>query len=445
MVWVQGEDEATGSPANSPPIDYANHYKNLMLPGMRDLVGNPTMPTFMVQLGRGASAIASNDIARIDNGYDTVRRQFIRASAASGTADSDPNTYIGASWLGGLHAVDPGDFYHYQGPGYGEIARRVGYTIAKYAYGINTPDGLGPQVASAAISGAAVTLTLDLNGAASLVEKTIGTGAAGNGQANTVKGYQVSATADFAALLPISTVATTNNKIIITLASAPGSAVYVRSYYGATYDDTVMFHGDGYADSRPSIPTYPIILPLRTPGTEATGGTGGGGTGGGSGTGGTSTPGYYRSVAVEYLSVMGQANNSYAALNDVTVLNGGVAISRAGCTAAQNLGDNGGHTADLAIDGDGNTFAQCDGQADTPAVIWQHVVTYPSDIRPDALHYYVHDGSVAPKDLRIRLFPAGEAVVGPYTAGGVTVYSGTQSTGAFDVDQTVNFNYPNGK
>ena len=69
LVWDQGEDEASGTPANNPPTNYASNYKSLLLPGMRDLVGDPAMPTFMVQLGRGASIIQSSaDVARVDEG-----------------------------------------------------------------------------------------------------------------------------------------------------------------------------------------------------------------------------------------------------------------------------------------------------------------------------------------------------------------------------------------
>jgi hypothetical protein len=50
------------------------------------------------------------------------------------------------------------------------------------------------------------------------------------------------------------------NAVDFTLASTPGSPVYVRHLYGANYDDSVLFHGVYSGSSYDhSIPVEPVM------------------------------------------------------------------------------------------------------------------------------------------------------------------------------------------
>jgi len=270
MIWDQGEANADSSYLCSGPmtgsggLNYSQVFdvmrSNLRNAAVCPEIGNPNLPIVISLVGRYASTGAAPPSDTIgEPGREALRQQHLACAA------NDPlgKTWISDSKLGVPHPS--GNAYHYSDVstnGYDEINRRCAYSLAKYAFGANVYDGRGPLITSAARSGATITLGLDLNGSASLVEKTASTGDVFSpAQSNTVKGYQVSADG-FATLLPITSVAldgVTNTSIIITLASAPGAPVQVRSFYGYSYDDSTIFWGTGYADGRADLPVFPLF------------------------------------------------------------------------------------------------------------------------------------------------------------------------------------------
>ncbi len=267
MLWDQGEADAdyTAGPSGY----YATKFDTQLLPNVRAAVGNPNMPALISPVGRYATT--GTTVNGLDGGIDRVNREALRQQYLLAVA-GDPlgKTYISDSKLGVAHAV--GNPYHYPTTtnypitegSYDEICRRGAYSIAKYAFGMNIYDGRGPLATSASRSGSTITITLDLNGATSINYVDTGAGSTGDqpaAQANTVKGYQVSAD-NFNTLLPIADVTTDGTHLTITLVSDPGAAVKIRSFYGWDYDDTKLFWGHAYTDGRLDIPVYPIVTPL---------------------------------------------------------------------------------------------------------------------------------------------------------------------------------------
>ncbi len=267
MLWDQGEADADY--AAGPSGYYADKFVNQLLVNVRAAVGNPNMPALISPVGRYATT--GTTVNGLDGATDEVNREALRQQYLLAVAN-DPlhKTYISDSKLGVAHAA--GNPYHYPATttypitegSYDEICRRGAYSLAKYAFGMNINDGRGPLATSASRSGATITITLDLNGATSINYVDTGAGSTGDqpaAQANTVKGYQVSAN-NFSTLLPITDVTTDGTHLTITLASDPGVAVKIRSFYGWDYDDTKLFWGHAYTDGRLDIPVYPIVTPL---------------------------------------------------------------------------------------------------------------------------------------------------------------------------------------
>jgi len=263
MLWDQGEANADQTTDNA--TGYATRFINNLLPQMRasNTTKNTTMPVVISLVGRYAttgSTVNSVSGATVEPFREKLRQQFIACTAAGG---GDSRTYLSDSKLGGVHpSANP---YHYGG-NYDELNRRSAYSIAKYIFGLNVYDGRGPLITGATRSGAVITLTFDMNGAATLVYKDSGAGSTGDnpaspvGQSNTLYGYQVSADG-FTTNLPISTIAVggDNVSLVITLASDPGGPVAIRSYYGWDYNDEKLFWGTGYADGRADIPVFPLF------------------------------------------------------------------------------------------------------------------------------------------------------------------------------------------
>jgi hypothetical protein len=271
-IFDQGEADAdyTGGPLST----YATEFDTKLLPNYRAACGNPNMPVLISPFGRYATTFTTvNDSTNdsIDNGVngtlDNTNRDYIRNQYYSAiTGDTLSKTYMSSSKLGVAHPS--GNPYHYPCAGcYDEINRRDAYSLAKYALGLSVDDGTGPVVSSASLSGDRTTITLNLtmDGASSIVETAKAAGSTGDqpaAQANTVKGYQVTANG-FSTLLPISTVSTDGTHITIVLTSAaPAGTVKVRSFYGWDYDDTDLFYGHTYSDGRADIPVFPIIQPV---------------------------------------------------------------------------------------------------------------------------------------------------------------------------------------
>lgn len=251
VIWDQGEGDADGAGTLS---GYADTYRNELLPAMRTATGNPGLKVFINPVGRYASttqpAASFNTEAGNDANREILRQAYLTIIA------NEPNVSFAASKLGCVHT----DSYHYGAPGYVEMGRREGWTIAK-AFGAAAHDGIGPKVASATRAGAVITLAINLNGANGLTGPIyIETGEVPNPVlGNALNGFQVSKDG-FATTLPISTMAISGNTLVITLASDPGAAVSIRSHYGWSYDDTNTFYG-AYSDTTP-IPVFPIMTPV---------------------------------------------------------------------------------------------------------------------------------------------------------------------------------------
>lgn len=248
VVWDQGENDAD---SGLPPTGYADTFLEVLLPGLRTATGNPTLPVLIDPIGRYAGVDPPANF--VDSNRELLRQHYLMCLAG------DPHVHFGASHLG----LEHGDEYHYIDVAYAEICRRDAWSIAKYVYGADTHDGMGPQATGASRSGAAITLSLDLGGAAGLSGPTyFDTGTVPDQPAGAMYGYQVSDD-DFATLLEITDVARSGDTIVITLSADPGGPVKVRSMYGWSYDDTTLFYGE-YDDTDP-IPVRPIMTPLETP------------------------------------------------------------------------------------------------------------------------------------------------------------------------------------
>lgn len=255
VLWDQGEGDAD---AVYSPDTYANKFLNNLLPGLRSATGNPTLPVFISPVGRYASAAqpGPNSAAQADAYRNVLRQAYLTICA------SDPRVFISDHKLGTTHT----DAYHYARTilGYPEMGRRAGYTIAK-RLGANVFDGTGAKVVSAARAGAVIDLMLDLNGGSGISDITAvapNTGTVPMPTLQSNSGYQVSAD-NFGTTLAISSVARNGNAIRITLASDPGAAVKVRSFYGWSFDDNMLFYTTGYADGRAPIPVAPIMTPIE--------------------------------------------------------------------------------------------------------------------------------------------------------------------------------------
>lgn len=257
VLWDQGEGDGDGA---SAPTGYAAAWNTGVRDGYRAATGNATLPFLLIQPGRYASATGPNELpwAQSDAQREVLRQQFLACVAA------DPYVKLGPS----CHLGEPhSDAYHYTAASYAEDCRRGGYSIAKEFLGSSTPDGRGPKVTSASLNGGrdVITLTLDLDGATTLTDiVNIATGTVPTPSlAGGLYGYQVSVD-DFTSLRTISSIVRSGtNQLVITLsAAAPAGTVKVRSFYGASYDDTNLFYGTGYADSRANLPVDPIRTPL---------------------------------------------------------------------------------------------------------------------------------------------------------------------------------------
>ncbi|MCU6454364.1 hypothetical protein LPN01_09755 [Sphingomonas sp. A2-49] len=255
--WIgdQGEGDAD-SAAN--PTYWANDFNNNVLPGLRTISNNPQAPMFFSPVGRFASTgdVPYADLGAVQNDLqrNTMQEQYRLATTL------DPRVFIGDYKLGTEH--NGNDAYHYSNRklGYAEMGRRAAYSIAKY-FGVNVPDGRGALATSATRSGALIDVTFDLNGGTAITGPT--SFATGNVPPATKQGklgYQVSAD-NFATTLAISDVTLVSGKLRIALAADPGGPVKVRSMYGWSYDDTVLFYTT-YADGRAPIPAAPIIAAI---------------------------------------------------------------------------------------------------------------------------------------------------------------------------------------
>lgn len=252
VVWDQGEADADGATATA---DYVARFRDVLLPALRERGGNPDMPVFIAPPGNYPDPVLPNTSVTSQAQFDR-QREFMRQVFQT-IVDTVPGVFFASFKLGGVHADD--DPYHYKNATYDEVfGVRDGLTVAK-AIGASTYDGRGPLVTGAMRSGATITLAIDRNGAdtvAGPVSYNTYNGTRVAAPTNSFKGYEVSAD-NFATNLPINGIAISDGNLVITLASAPSGPVKVRSFAGASYDDTSLFVGR--YDGGLTIPVAPII------------------------------------------------------------------------------------------------------------------------------------------------------------------------------------------
>jgi len=264
VIWDQGQGDTDVLPpaAATNLAAYPGRFNDGVVAPLRTLTGNPALPFFISHMGRfGAAPPAGLTQAEFDAQRDAFRRMKFALTVEGG--GSDPHVHSSSHHSGLVY----GDSYHpiNSAPtGYSRLNERDAWTAAAIALGLPVHDGRGPIPTGLTRSGAALTIALDLNGAGSLQEVTLdtntGTAVYPAQPANRIKGWDFSKTADFAALLPVTSLAVSGNAIAVTLAADPGGPVYARNLYGAGYDDSVMVHGvySGAAYDH-SIPVEPTM------------------------------------------------------------------------------------------------------------------------------------------------------------------------------------------
>jgi hypothetical protein len=255
MLWDQGEGDTDGG---FSPTTYSSVFRSDFLPGLRTATGNPNIWVGISPVGRFASTgttapNSSDGAANCEIRRDVLQQQYLDIVA------NETKVFISDHKLGTLHGGGGADAYHYDNTaqGYPEMGRRAAYTVAKLVYGISTADGTGAFVTSASRTTNVIDLTLNLNGGNAITGPTsVSTGNVPTATQTSLSGFQVSAD-NFATTLAISSVTLNAGQIRITLAANPGAAVKIRSHYGWSYDDTVLFYTT-YADGRANIPVAPI-------------------------------------------------------------------------------------------------------------------------------------------------------------------------------------------
>ena len=226
-LWTQGEAEASDTDGVNV-TEYRGHFDNL-LGLLGGISATPTPKVGICVIGKTTGGHVSGDSA--GNLHWSKQRENLF------NMTDKPNVYI-ATNLSDAAMIDA---YHYTSDAYVENGRRAALSMGK-AMGYSTYDGRGPIITGATRSGAVITLSMNLNGATSVV---------GTGLTN----YEVSAN-DFASVLDINSVAVSGSNIVITLAADPDAPVKVRSFYGMTYGTPTLAIGT-YADGT-TIPVEPI-------------------------------------------------------------------------------------------------------------------------------------------------------------------------------------------
>lgn len=230
-LWTQGEAEAAAT-AVFDLTAYRSTFSTL-LTQLREDLSEGTAPVGICVIGRNAGTHISGATFG-DANWSLVRRGLF------GLTDM-PGVFVATNLVDAAMV----DSLHYTADAYVENGRRAGLSMAA-ALGYTSISGRGPIIAGATRSGATITLSVDLNGAASIS----GTG---------LTHYDVS-TDDFATTLPLTSAEVSGGDIVLTLDADPGAPVAVRSFYGMTYDTPVFALGDyGVA---PAIPVEPLFVPV---------------------------------------------------------------------------------------------------------------------------------------------------------------------------------------
>ncbi len=193
--------------------------------------------------------------------------QLTWAWAQTGTNNTTANTGSSAAnwealrdaqweWCdtnGGLkaaHTIDLPhvDDFHYTSDGYVTLNDRMARSISK-KYALAPNDGLGPnpKYAIHASGTNSVTVSFNLNGAASMI---------GTGQ---LTGWEVSAD-NFATNLSTTSVVRSGNDVVITLAASAGTPLKVRHLYGVNPNITNLIRGTNIAGLAGDVAVIPFDL-----------------------------------------------------------------------------------------------------------------------------------------------------------------------------------------
>lgn len=234
-LWTQGEAEA----AATAPFNTAQYRSifadELALKLRTQLCESTDAPIGICGIGPTTGGHISGETFG-DSNWSAAR------AALFGLQDL-PNVFYACNLMDGESA----EGVHYTADTYVENGRRAALSMAE-ALDYDSYNGRGPLITGATRSGALITLTVDLNGAASI---------SGTGLTN----YDVS-TDDFATTLTISSAAVSGGNIVLTLSADPGAPVKVRSFYGMYWADPVRAVG-AYADGK-TIPVEPLYVPITS-------------------------------------------------------------------------------------------------------------------------------------------------------------------------------------
>lgn len=231
--------------------DWLTQWATINLPAYRDpaMSGQPSgtvIPLLYTITGRftGVNEFYTDALA-----HSLRVRQYTLEGSVS-------DCYLAHSYTGVLMSDD----FHYSqalGNGYNEVARRLRLTYDK-VFNSGAYNGHGPVATSVSRSGAVLTVSFDLNGAASLTARN-GTDQTLSASTTALTSWQVSAN-DFASNLTISSAVITGNTVVLTLSADPGAAVKVRNHYGLNPDISSWatgLYGDGSF-----IGMLPLVNPL---------------------------------------------------------------------------------------------------------------------------------------------------------------------------------------
>jgi hypothetical protein len=225
MIWDQGEGDSSS-------LTYFDDLGTLDADILaRSGQASNTLPLFIVQLGRN-DGVTGNDA-----GWQRIR------AAQTQYANANPNAHICSQKLD----LPMADGLHFTPTGYKSTALRIADSINKVLLGTGD-SGRGIIPTSAKIVGQTVEIPHDLNGNTGITLPV-----------NAKDGYEVSED-DFSTLVGITSISTTDNKIILALDKAV-TEVKVRSQQGQDPDHAKFPVGNKRYDGQ-TVMVEPIVISL---------------------------------------------------------------------------------------------------------------------------------------------------------------------------------------
>lgn len=228
FYWGQGESDVGGTQANYESELAVLHTDILT----RTSQASSTLPMFIAQLGRNDGATGN------DSGWQGIR------AAQTVFANTTTDVYISHQTMD----LPMGDALHRNTSG--SVQECLRFSDSFNAVYIGSGDnGLGVIPTSASASGSDVEITHDFNGSTLITLP-----------ANSKDGYEVSED-DFSTLLTINSIATSTNKITLTMAVPLTTSAKVRSQQGQDPDNAKMPVGDVTYNSQ-TVMVEPIVTEL---------------------------------------------------------------------------------------------------------------------------------------------------------------------------------------